>query len=231
VSGFPTPAGSSRGHVVPGIQRNIASTSSSLSQYAERIQNLSSTINCLIYLIICKFERARHTTTSMPLRRKATKVSAGILLYRLYPNGTEVFLVHPGGPFWAKRDLGSWSVPKGEIGGDEDLLEAAKREFREETGTAIEGEFIELAPLRQPSGKIVHVWAVEGEIDATSITSNTFSIEWPPRSGESRAFPEVDRAGWFTLAEARDKLLPGQRALLDQLAQKVSERGTRAPVG
>jgi predicted NUDIX family NTP pyrophosphohydrolase len=156
----------------------------------------------------------------MALRRKAAKLSAGILLYRLSANGPEVFLVHPGGPFWAKRDLGSWSVPKGEVDGDEDLLEAAKREFREETGARIEGEFIELTPLRQPSGKVVRVWAVEGEIDAASITSNTFSIEWPPKSGESREFPEVDRAAWFTLAEARDKMLPGQRPLLDQLMQK-----------
>ena len=157
----------------------------------------------------------------MALRRKAGKVSAGILLYRLSANGPEVFLVHPGGPFWAKRDLGAWSVPKGEVDGDEDLLEAAKREFREETGAPIEGDFVELEPLRQPSGKVVRVWAVEGEVDASSITSNTFSIEWPPRSGESREFPEVDRAGWFTLAEARDKLLPGQRPLLDQLMQKL----------
>jgi predicted NUDIX family NTP pyrophosphohydrolase len=159
----------------------------------------------------------------MALRRKTAKVSAGVLLYRLSANGPEVFLVHPGGPFWAKRDLGAWSVPKGEVDGDEDLLVAAKREFREETGAPVEGKFIELAPLRQPSGKTVHVWAVEGEIDASSITSNTFSIEWPPHSGESRAFPEVDRAEWFTLGEARDKLLPGQRPLLDELIQKTSE--------
>lgn len=157
----------------------------------------------------------------MALRRKAAKLSAGILLYRMSASGPEVFLVHPGGPFWAKRDLGSWSIPKGEVDGDENLLEAARREFREETGAQIDGEFIELAPLRQPSGKIVRVWAVEGEIDATSITSNTFSIEWPPRSGASREFPEVDRAGWFTLAEAREKLLPGQRPFLDELVQKI----------
>ncbi len=159
----------------------------------------------------------------MALRRKAAKVSAGILLYRLSANGPEVFLVHPGGPFWAKRDLGAWSVPKGEVDGDEDMLEAAKREFREETGAQIEGSFIELAPVRQPSGKVVHAWAIEGDADASSITSNTFSIEWPPHSGESREFPEVDRAEWFTLAEARDKLLPGQRPLLDELIRKTSE--------
>ena len=157
----------------------------------------------------------------MALRRKAAKLSAGILLYRMSVRGPEVFLVHPGGPFWAKRDLGAWSVPKGEVDGDEDLLEAAKREFREETGAQIDGEFIALAPLRQPSGKTVRVWAVEGEIDAAAITSNTFSIEWPPRSGALREFPEVDRAGWFPLAEAREKLLPGQRPFLDELVQKI----------
>ena len=159
----------------------------------------------------------------MALRRKAAKVSAGILLFRMSTSALEVFLVHPGGPFWAKRDLGAWSVPKGEVDGDEDMLEAAKREFREETGAQIEGSFIELAPVRQPSGKVVHAWAIEGDADASSITSNTFSIEWPPHSGESREFPEVDRAEWFTLAEARDKLLPGQRPLLDELIRKTSE--------
>ena len=149
------------------------------------------------------------------------RVSAGILLYRLPAIGPEVFLVHPGGPFWAKRDLGAWSVPKGEVDGDEDLLEAARREVHEETGASVVGEFIELAALRQPGGKVVHVWAVEGDVDASSITSNTFSIEWPPRSGKSRAFPEVDRAGWFTLDEAREKLLPGQRPFLDDLMRKI----------
>ena len=149
------------------------------------------------------------------------RVSAGILLYRSLATGLEVFLVHPGGPFWAKRDLGAWSVPKGEVDGDEDLLEAARRELHEETGASVVGEFIELAPLRQPGGKVVHVWAVAGDVDASSITSNTFLIEWPPRSGKSRTFPEVDRAGWFTLAEAREKLLPGQRPFLDDLLRKI----------
>jgi len=149
------------------------------------------------------------------------RVSAGILLYRSLATGLEVFLVHPGGPFWAKRDLGAWSVPKGEVDGDEDLLEAARREVREETGASVVGEFIELAPLRQPGGKVVHVWAVAGDVDASSITSNTFSIEWPPRSGKSQTFPEVDRAGWFALDEAREKLLPGQRPFLDDLMRKI----------
>jgi len=150
------------------------------------------------------------------------RVSAGILLYRLRATGPEVFLVHPGGPFWARRDLGAWSVPKGEVGDGEDLLEAAKREFFEETGGRVEGEFIQLAPLRQRSGKVVHAWAVEGDLDASSITSNTFAIEWPPRSGKSRMFPEVDRAGWFTLPEAREKLLPGQRPFLDDMMLKIA---------
>ena len=150
------------------------------------------------------------------------RVSAGILLYRLRATGPEVFLVHPGGPFWARRDLGAWSVPKGEVGEGEDLLEAAKREFFEETGGRVEGEFIQLAPLRQRSGKVVHAWAVEGDLDASSITSNTFAIEWPPRSGKSRMFPEVDRAGWFTLPEAREKLLPGQRPFLDDMMLKIA---------
>ena len=153
----------------------------------------------------------------MARRRKPGRRSAGILLYRGSPAGIEVFLVHPGGPFWAKRDSGAWSIPKGESDGDEDLLEAAKREFTEETGARVEGEFIELAPVRQPSGKVVHVWAVEGDVDATTITSNTFSMEWPPKSGVTREFPEVDRAGWFALADARGKLVTGQVPLLDQL--------------
>jgi predicted NUDIX family NTP pyrophosphohydrolase len=157
----------------------------------------------------------------MAARRKAETESAGILLYRRSAAGIEVFLVHPGGPFWAKRDLGAWSVPKGEIGTDEDSLEAAKREFHEETGAHVDGAFIELAPVRQPSGKVVHAWAVEGDIDAAAITSNTFSLEWPPKSGAMREFPEVDRGGWFALDAAREKLLPGQVPLLDQLIRIV----------
>jgi predicted NUDIX family NTP pyrophosphohydrolase len=159
----------------------------------------------------------------MVSRRKAGKESAGILLYRRSPTGIELFLAHPGGPFWAKRDLGAWTVPKGEADADEDLLEAAKREFREETGAAVDGAFVALSPARQPSGKVIHAWAVEGDVDAAAITSNTFSIEWPPRSGQSREFPEIDRAGWFTLAEAREKLLPGQVPLLDELIRIVSD--------
>ena len=155
----------------------------------------------------------------MTTPRRRAKRSAGILLYRRSPNGIEVFLVHPGGPFWAKRDLGAWTIPKGEIDAGEDLLEAAKREFYEETGARIDGTFVELAPAQQPSGKVIHAWAVEGDVDAAAITSNLFSMEWPPKSGMTREFPEIDRGGWFTLAEARDKLLPGQLPLLDQLKE------------
>jgi predicted NUDIX family NTP pyrophosphohydrolase len=157
----------------------------------------------------------------MVSRRRAAKTSAGLLLYRRSSIGIEVFLVHPGGPFWAKRDLGAWTIPKGEVDSDEDSLAAAKREFHEETGACVGGEFVELMPVRQPSGKVVRAWAVEGDIDAAAITSNTFSIEWPPKSGVMREFPEVDRGGWFTLAEARDKLLPGQLPLLDQLIRII----------
>jgi len=148
---------------------------------------------------------------------KAKKTSAGILLYRALDDGLEVFLVHPGGPYWEKKDDGAWSVPKGEFEAGEDPSEAAKREFREETGSDITGEFIELSPLKQPSGKIVYVWAVEGNIDATSIKSNMFTMEWPPRSGKEQAFPEVDKGGWFTISQAQEKLLVGQRGFLEQL--------------
>ncbi len=155
------------------------------------------------------------------------KVSAGILLYRHAKVGLEVFLVHPGGPFWSRRDPGSWSIPKGEAEEGAGLLETAKREFREETGTAIEGGFVELAPLRQPSGKIVHAWAVEGDLDATAIRSNTFCIEWPPRSGQRREFPEVDRAEWFAIPAARERILAGQRGFLDELERSVATGGPR----
>lgn len=138
-------------------------------------------------------------------------------MYRLSDDGPEVFLVHPGGPFWAKKDEGAWSVPKGLFEEGENPLDAARREFREETGYDITGNFMELTPLRQPSGKVVYVWAVEGNIDATSIKSNMFSMEWPPKSGKEQEFPEVDKGGWFTMAQAREKLLPGQRGFLDQL--------------
>jgi len=152
----------------------------------------------------------------------ARQTSAGVLLYRLRKGALEVFLVHPGGPYWRNKDVGAWSIPKGMLEQGDDELAAAKREFQEETGTAIDGEFLELTPLRQPSGKIVHAWAVEGDIDAASVRSNTFPMEWPPRSGKMQEFPEVDRGGWFTLDLAREKISSGQRGFLDQLQARIS---------
>src|SRR5512142_3173193 len=145
------------------------------------------------------------------------KTSAGILLYKRKDGDLRVFLVHPGGPFFAKKDAGAWSVPKGEIDEGEDALAAAKREFEEETGCRPEGEFIPLSEVTQKSGKIVRAWAVEGECDAQKIRSNTFTLEWPPKSGRMQEFPEVDRAGWFTVGEAKEKINPAQIALLEEL--------------
>lgn len=144
------------------------------------------------------------------------KTSAGLLLYRRR-DGLEVFLVHPGGPFWAKKDLGAWSLPKGELDEGEDPLAAAIREFGEETGFTIDGEFRALRPLRQPSGKIIVAFAVEGDCDPAELRSNTFELEWPPKSGKRRSFPEVDRAAWFDLAEARARIIKGQARFLDEL--------------
>jgi predicted NUDIX family NTP pyrophosphohydrolase len=146
----------------------------------------------------------------------AKKNSAGLLLYRRRGD-LEIFLVHPGGPFWAKKDLGAWSLPKGEFDNGEDPLEAAKREFTEETGFPIDGEFHQLEPLKQRGGKVVHAWAVEADCDASQIRSNLFSIEWPPKSGQMLKFPEVDRAQWFNIPEARKRILAGQSGFIDQL--------------
>jgi predicted NUDIX family NTP pyrophosphohydrolase len=157
----------------------------------------------------------------------AKKNSAGMLLYRLRRSTLEVFLVHPGGPFWRNTDAGAWSIPKGEFDKHEEPLDAAKREFREETGCSVEGDFIELAPLKQPGGKVVYAWAVEGDCEAESIKSNTFSLEWPPRSGQRQEFPEVDKAGWFTLEIAKRKIRPGQVGFLDELQQKISAAETK----
>jgi predicted NUDIX family NTP pyrophosphohydrolase len=148
--------------------------------------------------------------------------SAGILVYRRGEAGLEVFLVHPGGPFWAKKDLGAWSIPKGEFGDEEDPLEAALREFTEETGQTIGGDFLTLTPAKQKSRKIVHAFAVEGEVDAERIVSNAFEMEWPPRSGKLQRFPEVDRGAWFSLAEAKQRIHAGQAALLDELARALT---------
>ncbi len=146
------------------------------------------------------------------------KQSAGILLYRKAAHGLQVFLVHPGGPFFKNKDEGSWSVPKGEYLPDEDPLMAAKREFQEETGHEITGDFIALNAIKQKGGKTVLAWAVEGNIDQGNIKSNTFEIEWPPRSGKKQTFDEIDRAEWFDMATAKIKINPAQAALIDELA-------------
>ena len=144
--------------------------------------------------------------------------SAGLLVYRLRGVGLEVFLVHPGGPLWAHRDEHAWSLPKGEYSGDEEPFEAACREFREETGFEVPpGTPVELTPLRQPGGKLVSAWALEGDVDAAALCSNLFAMEWPPRSGRQQEFPEVDRGEWFGLARARVKIAPGQAGFLQQL--------------
>jgi predicted NUDIX family NTP pyrophosphohydrolase len=142
------------------------------------------------------------------------KISAGILLFRRRPAGIEVMLVHPGGPFWAKKDLGAWSIPKGLADEGEDLLAAAKREFLEETGVAVEGEFLDLGAHKQSGGKTIVAWACEGDFDRTLLKSNTFTLEWPPRSGRMAQFPEVDRAAWFSIDEALEKINKGQKPIL-----------------
>jgi predicted NUDIX family NTP pyrophosphohydrolase len=145
------------------------------------------------------------------------KQSAGLLMYRFVDGNLEVFLVHMGGPYWAKKDAGAWSIPKGEYESGEDPFEAAKREFLEETGFAPAGEFIRLKDLKQPGGKVVCAWAFEGDCEANAIRSNTFSMEWPPRSGRFQEFPEVDRAEWFSPDAAKEKILKGQRPFIEEL--------------
>jgi predicted NUDIX family NTP pyrophosphohydrolase len=150
------------------------------------------------------------------------KRSAGILLYRRAPE-LEVLLVHPGGPFWAKKDLGAWSIPKGEHDEDEDARACAIREFTEETGGAPSpGELDDLGTVTQKAGKVVQAWALEGDLDPASIRSNTFSMQWPPRSGRMQEFPEVDRAEWFALDAARERINPAQAAFLDRLVSKFA---------
>jgi Predicted NTP pyrophosphohydrolase len=145
------------------------------------------------------------------------RTSAGILMFRRTGESIELFLIHPGGPFWAKKDLGAWSIPKGEYGPDEEPLDAARREFNEETGFPVDGDFIPVPPIKQKGGKIVSAWAVEGNVDASRIRSNSFSMEWPPKSGRQAEFPEVDKAGWFSPDEARLKINPAQIAFIDAL--------------
>jgi len=149
------------------------------------------------------------------------KQSAGLLLYQRRDNSLEVFLVHPGGPLWAKKDMGAWSIPKGEFDEEEPLL-AAKREFHEETGIpAPQGEYIPLKAVQQKGGKIVHAWAVAGEVDAELVISNKFEMEWPPRSGKKQSFPEIDRAAWFSVEEAQQKINPGQVRLIQELLEQL----------
>jgi predicted NUDIX family NTP pyrophosphohydrolase len=150
--------------------------------------------------------------------------SAGILLHRCRGKRLEVLLVHPGGPFWARRDLGAWSIPKGEYEGDEDPLVAARREFQEELGVAPpDGPTLDLGEIRQKGGKLVCAWALDGDLDAAAVVSNTFPLQWPPRSGKWIEVPEVDCAEWFTLEEARQRINPAQVALLDRLADLILE--------
>lgn len=152
------------------------------------------------------------------------KTSAGLLLFRRRGFALEVFLAHPGGPFWERKDLGAWGIPKGEIHEGEDPLEAARREFREETGFDPQGDFVPLGEVRQKSGKIVRAWAVRGDLDAEAIQSNHFDLEWPPGSGRLKSFPEIDRGGWYGPDEAVRRIRPEQRPFLDRLAAAVGER-------
>src|SRR5579864_8821388 len=147
----------------------------------------------------------------------AAAVSAGLVVWRRGPAGPEILLAHPGGPYWRGKDEAAWSIPKGLAEPGEALLAAAKREFAEELGRAVDGDFAALTPCRLPGGKLVHAWLVEADVDLSDLHSNLFELEWPPRSGRVQAFPEVDQAGWFGLAAAREKINPGQRALLDEL--------------
>jgi predicted NUDIX family NTP pyrophosphohydrolase len=152
------------------------------------------------------------------------KLSAGLLMYR-HPNAvSEVFLVHPGGPFWAKKDLGTWTIPKGEYGDGEDPLAAARREFEEETGFSASGNFIDLGTIKQSGGKLVRIWAFEGDCDPAALVSNRFQMEWPPRSGRLAEFPEVDRGGWFSLAEARERILASQQPILNLLSDRLAQK-------
>jgi predicted NUDIX family NTP pyrophosphohydrolase len=159
-----------------------------------------------------------------------SRQSAGLLLYRGAAEGIEVFLVHPGGPFFARKDDGSWSIPKGEYDDGDDPLQVALREFEEETGVTPpieDGSLVELGNIRQKGGKVVTAWGARGDLDPTMIASNTFTLEWPPRSGRSREFPEIDRAAWFDLQTARRKILPAQAELLDRLAERIAHTTSR----
>ena len=149
------------------------------------------------------------------------KQSAGILLYKRSNGDLFVFLVHPGGPFFAKKDLGAWSIPKGEFAEGEEPLTAARREFFEETGIQIDGPFTELSPIKLKSGKKIFAWACKGDLDATKINSNTFDLEWPPKSGRMQSFPEIDKGEWFSASIAKTKINERQAALIDQLMERL----------
>jgi predicted NUDIX family NTP pyrophosphohydrolase len=152
------------------------------------------------------------------------KASAGLVMYRVRGAHLEVLLVHPGGPLWAKKDLGAWSIPKGEVSLGDDELSTAKREFEEETGLHPQGEFLPLGKITQKSGKTVRAWAFAGDCDPAALRSNTFSMEWPPHSGKKQEFPEIDRAAFFSLAEAKERINPAQIGLLEELARHLSIR-------
>jgi len=151
--------------------------------------------------------------------------SAGVLLYRRRGTAIEVLLVHPGGPFWTRKDDGAWSIPKGEFDADEAPIDAARREFAEETGIPLTAPLVALTPIAQSRAKTVHAFAGEADIDIAGIVSNTFTVEWPPRSGRMQPFPEIDRAAWFSLDEARVKIVAGQRPLLDELRELIGSLG------
>ncbi len=153
------------------------------------------------------------------------KQSAGILLYQIHKKSLQVLLVHPGGPFWAKKDGGAWTIPKGEFEENEEPLTAAKREFEEETGQTINGSFIPLKSLKQKSGKLIHAWAAEGIMDVTHLKSNTFEMPWPPKSGKIQSFPEVDKAQWFNTEEAHKKIIPGQAGFITELEIILTQKG------
>ena len=156
----------------------------------------------------------------------ARVLSAGVLLYRRHHGAVEFLLVHPGGPFWQRKDDGAWSIPKGEFTEGELPEAAARREFAEETGSPLDVALEPLTPVRQRSGKLIHPFAGEGDFDTTALHSNTFALEWPPRSGAQRQFPEVDRAEWFDFAAAMRKLIEGQRPILEELARRLVDRAT-----
>ena len=151
-----------------------------------------------------------------------SKYSAGILLFKFKNERLEVMLVHPGGPFWAKKDEGAWSIPKGLFEENENPLDAAKREFKEETGLDVDGQFIDLGVLKQPSGKIIHAWALEKDLDVTNIVSNTFTLEWPKNSGRLQEYPEIDKAEWFDIERAKKKILKGQVGFIDRLVEIIN---------